>query len=441
VASVEKGGPGTEQGGTSPFVALRAETGGGGALRHFPWAMVLWPLAVLIGLVDAWRWHKGAAFGYDTQHVWQAAHAVLHGGSSWNQFVYPPGCLLFAFPFAALPFRVTKVIVYLLQIVSIAYLFWAMTRFIRLPLSSARVALFAVLLALTGQLGIAVHYENFTVLLIPLAAAFFLALDRDHPMAAAVALGISLTIKPLLAPLLLVLLLRRRWRETAVAVVIPVVLSVIALVVVVAVNADFSGFVHEVEHTFSTNSSRPWNTSLSAMARYLHLPSGVGLVARIAVVVVSLFVCWRIWSRTHLETAEQAIWFSAPLFVILILCFSFAWGYYSLLLLPLGFVVLRRDRVIDWVVRLGIFLALAPPILVYTIPGYPSRYYAPNNFTIFHLGILLNGVSVLGVIITLVGTVLYASSYDSGAAAAGSAVTGADVTDPRPGISHASPGA
>ena len=229
-------------------------------------------------------------------------------------------------------------------------------------------------------------------------------------MAAAVVLGISLTIKPLLAPLLLVLLLRRRWRETAVAVLIPVVLSVIALVVVVATNADFSGFVHEVEHTFSTNSSRPWNTSLSAMARYLHLPSGLGLVARIAVVAVSLFACWRIWSRTRLQTAEQAVWFSAPLFVILILCFSFAWGYYSLLLLPLGFVVLRRDRPVDWVIRLGIFLALAPPILVYTIPGYPSRYYTPNNFTIFHLGILLNGASVVGVIITLAGVLMH--SYD-----------------------------
>jgi arabinofuranan 3-O-arabinosyltransferase len=400
--------------------------------------MVLWPLAVLIGLVDAWRWHKGAAFGYDTQHVWQAAHAVLHGGSSWNQFVYPPGCLLFAFPFAALPFRVTKVIIYLLQIVSIGYLFWAMTRFIRLPLSSARVALFAVLLAFTGQLGIAAHYENFTLLLIPLAAAFFLALDRDHPMAAAVVLGISLTIKPLLAPLLLVLLLRRRWRESVVAVLIPVVLSIIALVVVVAVNADFSGFVHEVEHTFSTNSSRPWNTSLSAMAKYLHLPSAVGLLARIVVVGVSLFACWRIWSLTHLETAEQAVWFSAPLFVILILCFSFAWGYYSLLLLPLGFVALRRDRTVDWVVRLGIFLALAPPILVYTIPGYPSRYYAPNNFTIFHLGILLNGASVLGVLITLVGVVLY--SYDRDADAADPVETGSAMSVPSPRISQPSPG-
>jgi arabinofuranan 3-O-arabinosyltransferase len=410
VARIEKTGLDAEHGGAQPLLAFGSDSGLSGTQRRSQWALVLWPVAAVIGLVDAWRWHKGVAFGYDTQHVWQAAHAVLHGGSSWNQFVYPPGCLLFAFPLAALPFRVTKVIIYLLQIVSIAYLFWAMTRFIRLPLTCARVAWFAVLLALTGQLGIAAHYENFTLLLIPLAAGFFLALDRDRPLAAAVVLGISLTIKPLLAPLVLVLLLRRRWRETGVAVLIPVVLSVIALVVVVAVHADFSGFVHEVEHTFSTNASRPWNTSLSAMAKYLHLPSGLGLLARIAVVVVSLFACWRIWAQTQLRTAEQTVWFSAPLFVILILCFSFAWGYYSLLLLPLGFVALLRDRPADWVVRLGVFLALAPPILVYTIPGYPSRYYAPNNFTIFHLGILLNGVSVFGVLLTLVGIVLH--TYD-----------------------------
>lgn len=74
-------------------------------------------------------------------------------------------------------------------------------------------------------------------------------------------------------------------------------------------------------------------------------------------------------------------------------------------------------------VRLGIFLALAPPILVYTIPGYPSRYYAPNNFTIFHLGILLNGVSVFGVVVTLVGIVLYAYDDDQVAASTVRSVT------------------
>jgi arabinofuranan 3-O-arabinosyltransferase len=370
-------------------------------------AKALWAGAVVVGLVDAYRWHHGAGFAYDSQHVWQAAHAILHGTSSWNQFVYPPGCLLIAFPLAALPFHVTELILYAVQIVGIAYVFWAMSRLIRIPLGSVRIATAALLLAVTGQLGIAAHYENFTLLLIPLAAAFYLAIDRDRPMAAAVVLGISLTLKPLLVPLLLVLLLARRFRETAVAVLIPVALSAVTMVIVAAVNANASGFIHEVGHTFSSNSGRPWNMSLSAMGGYLHVPNGLTILVRILVIAVSLFACWRIWKRPCKDPGEQAMWLTAPLFVILILCFSFAWGYYALLLVPLGFVSLTRDRIADWAVRIGVFLALAPPILVYTIPGYPNRYYHEVGNGIFGLGIVLNGATVAGVLIALAGMLLH----------------------------------
>jgi len=374
-----------------------------------PWTKCLWALAIVIGIVDAYRWHHGAGFGFDTQHVWQAGHAILHGGSSWNQFVYPPGCLLLTFPLAALPFKGTEVIIYALQLLGIAYTFWAMTRLTKVSLGSARVAWLAVLLTLTGQLGIAAHYENFTLLLVPLAAAFFLAIGRDRPMAAAVILGLSLTIKPLLIPLLLVLLLARRFRETAVAVLIPVGLSAIAVVIIAALNANLSGFVHEVGHTFSGNSSIPWNMTLSAMGKHLHVPVGLSILARVLVVAVSLFANFRIWQRPRRDAGEQAVWLTAPLFVIIILCFSFAWAYYALLLVPLGFISLKQDRVADWIIRAGVFLALAPPILVYTIPGYPGRYYHATGNGIFHLGILLNGATVVGVLLTLIGLVLHAS--------------------------------
>ncbi len=373
-----------------------------------PWAKGMWAIAVLVGLIDLVRWHSGGAFGYDTQHVWQAAHAILHGRSSWNQFVYPPGCLLFAFPFAALPFKVSELLVYALLFAGIAYTLWAMTRVIKIPLGSVRVAWLAVLLTMTGQLGIAFHYENFTLLLIPLAAAFFLAVDQDSPMTAAVVLGISLTLKPLLAPLVIVLLLARQFRETVVAVLIPVVLSAITMVIVLAANANPSGFVHEVGHTFSSNTARPWNMSISAMGNYIHAPNAISILLRAIVVIVCLSASWMLWKHPRGSTGEQAIWFSAPLFVILILCFSFAWGYYALLLLPLGFASLQSDRVADWVIRLGVFLALAPPILVYTVPGYPNSYYHETGNGIFGVGILLNGVTVIGVLVALTGTVLHA---------------------------------
>ena len=373
-----------------------------------PLSKGLWVAALLFGLLDVVRWHHGDGFAADAYPAWQSAHAILHGSSSWNGFVYLPGCLLIAFPLAIFPFEVTKYLVYAVQILGLAYLFWAMTRVIRIPLGSVRVAWAALLLVLCGQLGIAAHYENFTLLLVPLAAGFFLAIDRDRPMAAAVILGISLTVKPLLAPLLLVLLVSRRWRESAVAVLIPAVLSAITLLIVVGVDADPSKFWHNVTSTFSNDTGKPWNMSLGAMAGYLHASDAVGDVVRVIVVALCLLACWRLWRHPRDERGVQAVLLTAPLFVIVVLCFSFSWGYYCLLLLPLGFVSLQQDRLADWVVRLGVFLAVAAPILVYSIPGYPGRYYDDATSHIFGLGILLNGVSAIGVLIALAGILLYA---------------------------------
>ena len=148
----------------------------------------------------------------------------------------------------------------------------------------------------------------------------------------------------------------------------------------------------------------------------------VGAVLRVLVAAASLFACWQIWKRPRREAGEQAIWLTAPLFVILILCFSFAWAYYSVLLLPLAFVSLRQDRAADWLVRVGVFLALAPPILVYTLPGYPGIYYQ-NGYVptgIFGLGILIDGASVIGLLVVLAGTLLHASQTDQLSGEAGS---------------------
>ena len=166
--------------------------------------------------------------------------------------------------------------------------------------------------------------------------------------------------------------------------------------------------MREVRDTFSADNGRPWNISLSAMASYLHASSAVGDLARVLVVVAALVITWKIWSRPQSEPGTHAIWLTAPLFVILILCFSFAWGYYTLLLLPLGFAALTDDRLSSWVTRIGVVLAIIPPILVYTVPGYPERYYNETIDTIFHLGIVLNGASVVGVLLALAGTALYA---------------------------------
>jgi hypothetical protein len=80
--------------------------------------------------------------------------------------------------------------------------------------------------------------------------------------------------------------------------------------------------------------------------------------------------------------------------VALFLCFTFAWAYYALLLLPLVIVTLPSDRWGTWLVRGGLGMALALPVLVDTVSPYPGPHAQ-------------DGVAALGLIVVLVGTVVH----------------------------------
>jgi arabinofuranan 3-O-arabinosyltransferase len=359
-------------------------------------AKVLWVVAAVVGVVDAYAYLRRGIFGLDFEPAWAAAQAILHGHTHWNAFVYLPGCLVFVFPVAVLPLRDARLIMFALQAVGLAYSFWAMTRMVKLSIGSARVAGLALAVALAGQVGVAANYENLTLLLLPFAVAFFVAVDRERFLVAAVVVGISITIKPLLIMLLVVLLVRRLWRETVVALVIPVVLTA----VVFALTRRPAQFVHEVANTFAShNNVSPVNISLRGVLTYAHTPGLVEIAIRLVVALVSLGVALLVYRRPVESPGVQAIWLTTPLTVGLFLCFSFSWAYYAVLLLPLVFVVLQTREQASWLVLPGVAAALLFPVLVDTLPNYPSTYVS-------------DWIASVGLLLVLGGVLLHARDTD-----------------------------
>jgi arabinofuranan 3-O-arabinosyltransferase len=352
---------------------------------------ILWCLVLLIGLFDLYQYYRRGLFGLDFANVLAADRALLHHRTRWGQFDYLPGCLVLVLPLAVLPLRLARPILYVVQFVGVGYALWAVTRITGRSLSSRPIAGLALLLVVAGQVGVVANYENFTLLLVPLAAAFFLCIDRGHTTAAAVVLGISLTVKPLLLPLLVVLLVRRLWRDLTVAVAIPVALSCVALVAI-ALDGSPDKFVHEVLNTFTSNNSAPVNVSIAGVGHILSLPAGLVDVVRVVVVVACVVVCRQRWLRPIGGPGEEAIWFTAPLLVGMTVCFTFAWAYYAVLLLPLVIVTLDRMDIGARTIQIGVALALLFPVLP-EYHGYPDLRAS-------------DVLALVGLVMVLVGTAL-----------------------------------
>jgi arabinofuranan 3-O-arabinosyltransferase len=353
-------------------------------------AVALWSVFVVVGLVDLYQYYRRGIFGVDFATVRIAARGLVHHRTNWGQFDYLPGCLILVLPLAVIPLRLARMIIYAIQFAGLGYAFWAITRITGRSLGSRGVAGVALVLAVAGQVGVVSNYENFTLLLVPLAAAFFLAIDRGHSTAAAVALGISLTIKPLLLPLLIVFVLHRRWRCVAVSILIPAVLTGVALLLIARTGSP-SHLLHQVFATFGSDTTFPVNMSLTGVGRILSVPVWLVDLLRVVTGLACVGVCRRMWLRASGSPGQRAIWLTAPLLVGMIVCFSFAWAYYAVLFLPLVLVALDNRDPGRRLVQLGVALALLFPLLPDLTKGYPAAH--PSDV-----------IALCGLLVVLVGT-------------------------------------
>jgi hypothetical protein len=176
-----------------------------------------------------------------------------------------------------------------------------------------------------------------------------------------------------------------------VAVAIPIALSCVALVAI-ALNGSPDKFLHDVLNTFTSDNSAVVNVSITGIGHILSLPVGLVDVVRVVAILACVAVCRQRWLRPIGGPGEEAIWFTAPLLVGMTICFTFAWAYYAVLLLPLVIVTLNRRDIGAHTIQIGVALALLFPVL----PDYHA-YPNPDASDV---------LALVGFIMVLVGTAL-----------------------------------
>jgi arabinofuranan 3-O-arabinosyltransferase len=274
-----------------------------------------WALNIGLWILAAFSWGqlyyvilREKNLGWDLLTAWRAEKAFAHGQAPYavKAFVYPPSCLIVLRPLAALNHHQLAVG----GLVAVTVLAWVSvmvtTTAIGLKwwgsISAACVLLLSLVSAMRGEMPL----ENVSILMFLALALFFLFVFRNHWMLAAVAIGLSISIKPLLLVVLVVFLLFRQWKPFALAVAIPFVLNGIGLALV----TDPRQVLSKLPSLFNRSGSGvAYNSAWVDVARELGIPDGLTIALRVLTVLLAVGVIWLAWNRLrgHERTVDRRV--------------------------------------------------------------------------------------------------------------------------------------
>jgi len=307
--------------------------------------------------------------GGDLVPVLRAARAFVHGGAPYGveAFVYPPSALVLFAPLGFVGPHAGRLLFHLADAGAIAAAVWLMLRYagVRLGSAVAPAVVFAVFITTPARSTLGLDNVNGLVLLAEVAALVLLRDDR--PVAAGVAFGLGLAVKPVLAPVLVLLLLDRRVRTAVVAVAVPAALSIVAL----AVTPALSGFVRDVVPFLlrgNYDANYLINTSVSGAVRILELPGSLSVPARVIAGLGGVVVLV-VHRRANPPDDQRLVEAFGIVMATTFLVFSFSWAYYCIYLLPVFVSTAVDDASVDRV-RLA---ALGAAFYLMASPDYLAR--------------------------------------------------------------------
>jgi arabinofuranan 3-O-arabinosyltransferase len=331
---------------------------------RWSWAALLWPVALV---AFAFRVAESQRVpGFDLYIVQRGVDLFLHGQSPYGYhfFIYPPSGGLLLSWLGPPGFGADRA---LFLAVGVAAILAGGAMALRLAGHGWRGPAGALMV-----LGLAVYYPVYLTLqfgnvnsLIFLAEVLALvAMANGRYELGAVPLGLSLAIKPILVPLLVFPLIRRRWRALAIAVAPVIVLSGLAIALDSAASDFFRitlPFLVKGDTSFFTTH----NVSIAGAVVNLGLPKALGAVVRLVVAAVVVWVAAARWKERGGDgTALRVVEVATLLLVGTFLCFSIAWTYYGLYLVPaLATISHQRSMLRHPLVLVGLFLAGSPDTL------------------------------------------------------------------------------
>jgi len=336
--------------------------------------------------------------GGDLDVIRNAVVAFLHNQPVYLQghnpamvFLYPPSALLLLTPLGLISQGTARATVAVLQIVAICVGGWLS---LEVAGRRARFALPLVVLGLSlyTPARISVLIGNVDGFVLAGEAAFLLAAARGRWLLAALAIGITLAVKPALVPLLILFLLRRRLVELVVAVSVPAALCVLAL----AVMRDPLTFMTQVAPFIlqgQATTLQPYSMSLYYAATALGLSPPVALALRALALVIAgvvLVICWRRPVPEGVRLAEAA----GILMLTTLLTFSYSWNHYGLFLVPMLVLVGAPMTVVRGVGAVAALYLIGSPVEPVTAVLWPTL--CQHKMTLGYL-VLLGTIAVVAV--------------------------------------------
>lgn len=324
---------------------------------------LLWAAAAASWVLLYRRVDGQKTLGWDLLTTWRAEKVFAHGGEPYavKAFVYPPSCLIVLRPLAALTEHeltigglvataVIACVSVMIVAVAIGARWWG-------PTAAATILLMSLTGAMRGEIGL----ENVSVLGFLALALFFIFALRDHWFAAAVAIGLSISIKPLLVVVLVVFLLARRWWPFVVAVAVPVVLNVLGIALVASPHLVWSKLPSLLNRS---GSGVTYNSAWVDVARELGMPEAATLMLRIATALLVLAAAWFAWNR-FADSRLRIITTTSVLLIGEFLVGTLSEYHFMLTLIPLAMTVVISGsaiRTVTGVVGIAWAMdALAPP--------------------------------------------------------------------------------
>jgi arabinofuranan 3-O-arabinosyltransferase len=308
-----------------------------------------WPARVVVFVLLAQElFHITTAYrSLDNILVVDAARRLAHGVSPYEsvRFLYPPSSLPFAL--ALTPLSDHQLIVLAPWALAGLLLlgWWAALRMFEVPFFSWLGVLGVGAFSLFAPAITLVQLGNWTAAVVPLMSLALLLMSRERWLAAAIAIGLSIAIKPMLVPMGLIFLLARQWGALAMAAGVPLAISAAVLPFLPRPGLFFTRTVPFLLHG-QDNFARPYDSSLPAILPRIGVDGPAVPVIRGLILLLTIAVAVLLWRRGEEQPAAvpgvteggdqrlRLVHTSAALMLGTFLVFTPTFGYYPMLLVP-----------------------------------------------------------------------------------------------------------
>ena len=330
--------------------------------------LILWPLAVVLGLQLLFVESLNGAVTDDFTTVYSALQRFLNGENIYEQvyhhtdplYLYNPGATLFLSPIGLIASaEVARACFIFANAASIIASLAILTRMFGFSLRSALFPLSIVMAALTESVRNTLVFSNINGLLLLALVGYLWCLTKKQRWArwsAGLIIGLAIVVKPQFAPLLFLPFIMRWWSTIIVGIAVPVGLNLLAWPIAPGASNYRTELVPHLSQTRDfANSSLPGLAAYFDMPDWLYYPLWLFFAATAGVTILALLIIRR---------SDHLLWLvttAGVLFCGVFFLSSLGQMYYSMLLFPMIFSVTRSRSVFHiWPTWLATILFLSP---------------------------------------------------------------------------------